>query len=1027
MSIPLPAGSPSAAAPTPSPERLGRLLLILVAGLAFLLASFPARNSDVWLHLARGRLVAHGQAPSTTAPDLAFDLWGNQTWLYDFCCYVCHAALGGVGLVIVKALLTAGIALLLLWQSRSAPEWCVPALCTSLALLTMSKYLALQPATVSYFFLALALAFLRGPKTAEDNAPPPFLSWPLLILFVVWANMDRWFLLGLGVVGLAWLGEVLDAAFTEGASPKRWQATLLRRGCSFLALAAVCLLNPSRLEAFVLIDELRGLGLSASQLISPFEGAYFAAAGRNPASLAYFLLLGLSLISFAALLPQLRWQRFLPWLGLALLTIFQMRAIPFFAVVAGPVLAWNIRDVVSRHFRPVRAETERMELLRLGRVLTAVLILVLLVCAWPGWLQSPPYGMRRWGFDLSPSLERAAATIHGWHEEGKLGANSGGLHLSAETVFAFAWFCPEEKRLRLTHQDSAAEWRRRMREEDVDHVLVSDSDRDRLASALSGLVADPEQWPQLDQEGDVAVFGWRDPERAGSANLFRGWEMDLARRAFHPDQDKKAPAESVDPQESAGAWWQAFWKPVPPRSIDRDEALMYLLYAEALQREAPLRHLTRWVNSQTAALVAAGSTWASPTALCDAQIRLALTGLQFPEEAPASARPSPLDRLAVGFQRSYTLQRDDAPPALFYLAVRAARRAVAADPDDAPAHLLLGEGYLGLLDATRERAWGTQFPQLVKLRQNQASFALNRALALRPDFAQAHFQLARLYQRMGYLDLTLKHLQTYYRLAREAGPPRGVDRETFNQRQAQNSEDVDRLTREVQKRESSVALRSTDSPPRERANQALRNGLAGKALEILLESDRSAFGDEGMKLELELLLDVGRARDVQKWLSPEDENVLTSLSYHWLLARAAAATGDYTRAEEECDEAARTLTRLPGSSESLNLLEKQAFMTTKLVLDSYNSKIGSFSNFFGLINQAMLGEQLQATAQIMRQQSDLTALHGLLALEEGEMSEAESSFRAALALRKGQSVEQWDRGWDFNARSLAYDCLLWLQ
>lgn len=1023
INIPLPADSPPATARAPGGARLGPLLVTLVAGLAFLLASFPARNSDVWLHLARGRLLAHGQVPATTDPDLAFDVWGNQTWLYDLFCYVCYAVSGGAGLVVAKALVAAGIALLLLWQSRSTPSWYVPALCTSLALLTMSKYLALQPATVSYFFLALALAFLRPTTAAENESPPPLLSWRLLLLFVVWANVDRWFLLGLLVVALVWLGEILDVAFAAGAAAKRWQTTLLRRGFSFVALAAVCLLNPSHIEAFVLADELRGLGLSAAQRISPFESAYFAALGWSPASLAYFFLLGLSLVSFLAPLPHVRWRRVLPWLGLALLSAWQMRTIPFFAVVAGPVLAWNIRDVLARHFQRSRREAQRAEVVQLGGVLTALVLLVLLVCAWPGWLQSPPYGHRRWGFDLPPSLERVAATIRGWHEEGKLLAGSGGLHLSAETVYAFAWFCPTEKRLRLTHQDSAAEWRRLMRSEGVDHILVYDSDRERLSIVLSGLIADPEQWPLLYKEGDLAVFGWRDPYRAGSADLFRGWELNLDRLAFHPAEDKKAPAEAFDPQESPRSWLQVFWKPAPPRSIDRAEALMHLLHAEALQREAPVRHLIRWQNSQAAGFVAAANAWAFPNALCEAPIRLALFGPQLRDDGSQSVQLSPMDRMVMGVQRQYVLQRDDAPPALFYLAVRAARRAVAADPEDAEAHLLLGESYLGLIDATRERLWGAQLPQLVKLRQSQASAALNRAIALRPDFVPAHLHLAQLYQKMGYLDLTLKHLQASYRLTREAGPPRRVDRKQFLESQAQIAENIERLTREVQNRESTFTVRSADSPPYERADMASRNGLAGKALEMLLGSDRSAFGVEGMKLELELLLAVGRAHDVLSWLSPEDESALEPLTYHWLRASALAATGNYTRAEEECDEAARALALRPGSPEPVRLRENVVLMIGKLFLDGSISQGLTSSIFFARLNREMLHRKIQETLQKLRNQADLTALHGLLALEEGEMAEAKSAFRAALGLRKGQSVKDSDSLWNFNARILAQDCL----
>ena len=196
-------------------------MVLLVLALAFLLASFPARNSDLWLHLAQGRLLARGEH-SFTDPPLPPGLPVNHSWLYDLLCYGLYAVLGGTGLVLFKALLVVGLALLLLRLSRAGPGSSLkrlPVFCTALALLAMGTRLLLQPATVSYLFLALALWFLRprresgrrgvGESGVEDKTPntlTPWLPpWPVLVLFAVWANMDSWFVLGLLTVALVWL------------------------------------------------------------------------------------------------------------------------------------------------------------------------------------------------------------------------------------------------------------------------------------------------------------------------------------------------------------------------------------------------------------------------------------------------------------------------------------------------------------------------------------------------------------------------------------------------------------------------------------------------------------------------------------------------------------------------------------------------------------------------------------------------------------------------------------------------------
>src|SRR5262249_17767279 len=121
------------------------------------------------------------------------------------------------------------------------------------------------------------------------------------------------------------------------------------------------------------------------------------------------------------------------------------------------------------------------------------------------------------------------------------------------------------------------------------------------------------------------------------------------------------------------------------------------------------------------------------------------------------------------------LNQDDAPPALLYLAVRSARRALDREPQDARAWLALGEGYLWLLRRTRERSWSRRVPELDRLRRAQASTALNRAIALEPALPRAHALLAGMYQEMGYLDLALEHLRASRKRWPGAGGPDGAD------------------------------------------------------------------------------------------------------------------------------------------------------------------------------------------------------------------------------------------------------------
>src|SRR5437879_9159883 len=108
------------AAPTPpaSLERLDLLLLVLLLALTFLVASFAAANSDVWLHLASGKRIAQGAwtigvdpfsfatEANATRPAVP---WVEHSWLYSLLLYLLYNLVGGAGLVVLKALLVVAL------------------------------------------------------------------------------------------------------------------------------------------------------------------------------------------------------------------------------------------------------------------------------------------------------------------------------------------------------------------------------------------------------------------------------------------------------------------------------------------------------------------------------------------------------------------------------------------------------------------------------------------------------------------------------------------------------------------------------------------------------------------------------------------------------------------------------------------------------------------------------------------------------------------------------------------------------
>ncbi|MFO0805936.1 MAG: hypothetical protein U0791_22760 [Gemmataceae bacterium] len=173
-------------------SRTDSLLVAATIAFAFLAASFAATNSDLWLHLATGRLIAAGDYSIGVDPFsylTAGKRWVNHAWLFDLAAYEVFQYLGGAALVALKATgvaLLAGI-LVRIGLRSGAPVWLACG-STLLAILAMSPRLLVQPQCVSLLFLALCFHLLNAGAV----------RWVPLLL-AAWVNVDAWFILGLGM------------------------------------------------------------------------------------------------------------------------------------------------------------------------------------------------------------------------------------------------------------------------------------------------------------------------------------------------------------------------------------------------------------------------------------------------------------------------------------------------------------------------------------------------------------------------------------------------------------------------------------------------------------------------------------------------------------------------------------------------------------------------------------------------------------------------------------------------------------
>jgi tetratricopeptide (TPR) repeat protein len=362
------------AAPRPDPaaERAARMMIGLewvmvpvVLALGFMLASFAVRNSEFWMHLATGRLIAEGKYEFGKDPySFATEgrTWVNHSWLYDLLLYKAydlnpdHSAV-----VYIKAALVAVMALVMLMACRPSPDqaivpgtkanptgW-IAAIAVSLALIAMGPRLILTPTIVSYLFTAVTLFVLLNSPRWPAYALPVSLG----VLFALWVNMDQWFFIGPTLVALFLLGEWLQQ-YVPGAERRPDPARLKLLAIALAVGLAACLINPHHVRAFSSLPSELVPNVSEvmqkdkswrSQFISTTNILYTSRPeyGYSIPGFSYWAVMALGLLGFGLNYRSLRADQILVWAAAAALPLaFNHRLVPFFVIVGAPIAVLNI-------------------------------------------------------------------------------------------------------------------------------------------------------------------------------------------------------------------------------------------------------------------------------------------------------------------------------------------------------------------------------------------------------------------------------------------------------------------------------------------------------------------------------------------------------------------------------------------------------------------------------------------------------------------------------------------------------------
>ncbi len=963
----------------PEPSKIWNTHLLIYAGVVlfgFFLASTPARNLDLWLHIAKGADIATGK--ERPGPGFLFDLlvWAGTLSLGPFLMVGLKA--GAVGFIASRLLLTSG----------SQFPW-VSTFGVGLALMAMANRLNLGPNIVSFVLLAL---LIRHGWSQNQTSKPKKLS--LLVFFILWACLDGSFWLG-GLVGLLLgIGMLFDRPTRESADKRAWSLI----GASLFGLGL-----------WGILEALSGGVFQMDWYRPAFAQEYLVQAFATPAGTAFFPLVLMCLFAFLLDLPGWRWVRILPMAGLLVAALVHVRWIPWFALVAGPYLALSLGGYFSRSMgkSPFRENHGARGLISL---FGGSLIVLFLLLAWPGWLQMPPFGPRSWGYDPNPSWSRSGAMIQGWVKAGQIKASPTVSVSSQHLATTLGWFHPgirfvvdpalsgeEPKALpgRLTNTQGRS-----------DLILVLDLDRARWVNTASRMILAMPDWNLVGWEGSMALFAPM-TNKSLPAITPETTVYQISQGRVIEDNFRDSPI----PRSGEGNWLRTYLAPDASWTPDRDFAELCFIFGAKEGRLAPGRALPGWVGAQASATLLAGAAWAAGSAPLDATLRLQMPGPVRGPGTPPNTPLRPVEGWVLSLQEQFAYSMAKPSPGPLYLAIQSLRIASLRHPEDAQARLLLGKAYLALSSDTMERGWGAKMPGLTQLRKVQAARAFAEAARLGPDLAEVHLRLGMQYREFGYLDFALEQLRKHEEIMVQMGPPPRVDPSEYFRQMHENTRQLDALETEVNDRRDKWQKESEGLRVYDRVRSAMGFGLAREALMILLASDVAAFGANGLQLEIQLLLFTGAADQVEKWTESDILNTVDANQFHWSRVQSLAALGQYGSARNECHSLAFPSVK-EGEDQSPRVLA--GLVISQAILDRMGPDLG----LGGWVNQGFTGQlfqrKIEGLAENFRTEADSMALSGLLALEGGENGIARNHLMKVNQLYTTASQS----GWDYPSRSM---------
>jgi len=293
------------------------------------LSARSVSDPDVWWHLKTGQLIAQTRTvPHTDSFSFtrAGYPWVAHEWLTELFIYGVYRISGWGGLIVVFALMVSTAFFLV--YLRSAPDPYSSGVIVLLGAWATAPVWGVRPQVVSLLFTSLWFLIL---ERSERNLR---LLWWTLPLTVLWVNLHAGFALGLALLLIFLVAEFLEQ-FTSSRPSN--SARLRALAITFLVDLLLVPLNPNGARMYLYpVETLRSNAM-------PKYIAEWASPNFHHAEYIPFLLLLLATMASLAW-SQLRVRpRDVLLLTVSTFTaLSSIRLIPFFVLVAVPILSWPL-------------------------------------------------------------------------------------------------------------------------------------------------------------------------------------------------------------------------------------------------------------------------------------------------------------------------------------------------------------------------------------------------------------------------------------------------------------------------------------------------------------------------------------------------------------------------------------------------------------------------------------------------------------------------------------------------------------